>query len=102
MNLTFWRCTQSLGHLLAGDYERAVDSAKFSAKRKDYWAPSRWYWAASAAMAGMSDEVEEARSEILRLNPNFSIEDLRKAHPFKREQDFMVLVEGLRKAQLPE
>jgi adenylate cyclase len=102
LNLTFWRCTQSLGYMLAGDYERAVAGAKFSAKRKDYWAPSRWYWTASSALAGLWDEVDEARSEVLRLNPDFSIEALRKAHPFRREQDFQILADGLRKAGLPE
>ncbi len=101
-NLTFWRCTQSLGYLLAGEYDLALRGAKFSATRKDYWAPSRWYWAASAALAGNMDEVEEARSEVLRLNPEFSIKNLRRAHPFRREEDFKMLADGLRKAGLPE
>lgn len=102
LNLTNWRCTQALGHLLAGQYERAIEDAKFSARRKDYWAPSRWYWAASAALANAPDEVEEARAEVLRLNPDFSIRNLRKAHPFKQERDFEILASGLRKAGLPE
>ncbi|MDP6705574.1 MAG: adenylate/guanylate cyclase domain-containing protein [Alphaproteobacteria bacterium] len=102
LNLTMWRCTQSLGHILAGDFGRAIEDAKFSAIRKDYWAPSRWYWAASAALAGEPGEVDEARSEVLRLNPDFSINGLRKAHPFSRDQDFEILADGLRKAGLPE
>jgi len=102
LSLTFWRCTQSLGLMLTGAYDKAIESAKFSAKRKDYWAPSRWYWAASAAMAGNQEELDAARREVLLLNPNFSISAVRKAHPFKRTQDFEVLANGLRKAEFPE
>jgi len=102
LNLTFWRCTQALAYLISGNPERAVEGAKFSAKQKDYWGPSRWYWAASAALAGLSDEVEEARSEVLRLNPDFSIRNLHRAHPFKHAKDLNVLAAGLRKAGLPD
>jgi TolB-like protein/Tfp pilus assembly protein PilF len=102
LSLTFWRCTQSLGWMLAGEYEKAIEGAKFSAKRKDYWAPSRWYWAASAALAGNQEELDQARQEVLRLNPDFNISALRKAHPFRRERDFEILASGLRKANLPD
>ncbi len=49
-NTTFWRCAQSLALLMTGQYERAQKWARFSSLSKDYWAPSRWYWAASSAM----------------------------------------------------
>ena len=100
LNLSFWRCTQSICLILAGEYERAIESAKFSSKRKEYWAPSRWYWAASAALANVPEEIEEARSEVLSLDSDLSIRGLRKAHPFRREQDFEIIVDGLKKAGL--
>jgi adenylate cyclase len=102
LNMTTWRCTKALGQLLAGNFQEAIEDSKFSALRKDYWAPSRWYWAASAALAEDSEEADRARAEVLRLNPNFSIRRLRSAHPFKRNEDFELLADGLRKAGLPE
>ena len=100
LNLSFWRCTQSICLILAGEYERAIEIAKFSSKRKEYWAPSRWYWAASAALANVPEEIEEAHSEVLSLDSDLSIRGLRKAHPFRREQDFEIIVDGLKKAGL--
>ena len=38
---------------------------------KDYWAPSRWYWAASSAMLGDQVECDRARAEVFRVNPDF-------------------------------
>jgi adenylate cyclase len=102
LNLSFWRCTQSICLILAGEYERAIKCAKFSSKRKEHWAPSRWYWAASAALANVPEEIEEARSEVLSLDSDLSISGLRKAHPFRREQDFEIIVDGLKKAGLVE
>lgn len=97
-NMSFWRCNQSLGHLLKGEYDSTIECAKFAAKRKDYWAPARWYWAAGSAYAGEDQELEAARAEVLRLNPNFSIAGIRMIQPFKHDSDFEIIAEGLRKA----
>jgi adenylate cyclase len=50
-----------------------------------------------------SDKMEEAHaaaSDVLRINPNFSVEHFAKALPFKHEEDRVLMVEALRKAGL--
>ncbi len=47
-------------------------------------------------------EGQKAVAELLRINPDFSIERRRRMLPFKNPEDFMRRVEGLRKAGLPE
>lgn len=101
-NMSFWRCNQSLGHLMHGDYDKTIECAKFAAKRKDYWAPARWYWAAGSGYADRPDEVEAARAEVLRLNPDFTINGIRVLQPFRDASDFEILADGLRKAGLPD
>jgi hypothetical protein len=41
-------------------------------------------------------------AELLRVNPDYSIEQRRKVLPYKNPEDFERVVEGLRKAGLPE
>ena len=98
--MTFWRCTLSLGYLLTGQYEKGIESAKYCATRKDYFAPSRWYWAANGAYAQRPEEIAAARAEVLRLNPEFSREQIDKLHPFKHRSDFEILANGLAMAGL--
>ena len=42
------------------------------------------------------------QARIARVNPGYSIEQRRKVLPYKNPEDFERVVEGLRKAGLPE
>jgi adenylate cyclase len=58
-----------------------------------------------ATCYGQLGRVEEARQawrEALRVNPAYSLDQRRKVLPYKKPEDFEKLVEGLRKAGLPE
>ena len=58
-----------------------------------------------AACYGQMGRIEEAREvwrEALRVNPAYSLEHRRKVLPYKNPEDFEKVVEGLRKAGLPE
>ena len=49
-----------------------------------------------------TEEIDAARKEVLRLNPDFSIRRIQQNHPFKYPDDFEVLAQGLRTAGLIE
>ena len=63
---------------------------------------SRVLLAACYGQMGMVEDAREAWREALRINPNYSLEYRRKVLPYKSPDDFERVVEGLRKAGLPE
>jgi tetratricopeptide (TPR) repeat protein len=63
---------------------------------------SRVLLAAAYGQMGMIEEARESWREALRVNPSYSLEQRRKVLPYKNPRDFDRVVEGLRKAGLPE
>jgi adenylate cyclase len=51
---------------------------------------------------GLTDDARAAWQEALRVNPAYSLEHRRKVLPYRNPEDFERVVEGLRKARLPE
>ncbi|EGE61088.1 UNVERIFIED_ORG: adenylate cyclase [Rhizobium esperanzae] len=79
-------------------YEEAVELLLQRVNRNPVTDVSR---ALLAACYGHLDRFEEARAtwqEVLRINPDFSLEYRRKVLPFKNSADFELAVEGLRRA----
>jgi cytochrome c-type biogenesis protein CcmH/NrfG len=56
--------------------------------------------AATYGQTGRLDEAREQWSEVLRVNPAYSLEHRRKVLPYKNPSDFEAVVDGLRKAGL--
>jgi adenylate cyclase len=63
---------------------------------------SRALLAAAYGQMGLLEQARESWRGLLRVNPNYSIEQRRKVLPYKNPNDFDRFVEGLRKAELPE
>jgi adenylate cyclase len=63
---------------------------------------SRMLLAAAYGQMGQSDEAREAWRGLQGVNPNYSLEHRRKVLPYKNPEDFELVVEGLRKAGVPE
>src|SRR5579871_2639219 len=63
---------------------------------------SRMLLAASQGQMGLIEEAHAAWRELLRINPAYSVEQRRSVLPYKNPADFERIVEGLRKAGLPE
>jgi adenylate cyclase len=62
-------------------------------------------WAYLASLYGHTGRAEEARAmweEVMRVNPDYSIERMRRILPYKNPEQFEFFVDGLRKAGLPE
>ncbi len=85
-----------------GQYSQAVSLLKRRILRNPETDTSRVLLAASLGHMGLIDEAREAWGELLRVNPAYSLEQRRNVLPYKNPTDFERIVEGLRKAGLPE
>lgn len=85
----------------AGHYEEAASALKRRIIRRPDTDVSR---VLLASCYGYLDRPAEARvlwQEVLRHNPDYSLDQKRRALPYKNPDDFDELVNGLRKAGLP-
>ena len=85
-----------------GRYEEAVDLLQQRLIRNPVTDVSRALLAASQGHLGRFDEARAAWQEVLRVNPEYSLEYRRKVLPYKNPADFELVVEGLRKAGIEE
>ena len=83
-------------------YEEALEALKRSAAQNPEAMPAHLYLAACHALLGEDAHAREALAEVYRIYPNFSMTWIHTYFPYKRATDLDRLVEGLRKAGLPE
>ncbi|MCZ6451123.1 MAG: hypothetical protein O6918_09735 [Deltaproteobacteria bacterium] len=57
---------------------------------------------ASYGHLGRTKEARDEWAEVLRINPDYSLEHRRRVLPFKNPDDFDKIMNGLRKAGVPE
>ncbi|MER8472772.1 adenylate/guanylate cyclase domain-containing protein [Mesorhizobium sp. M1328] len=91
---------QALASFQLGRYEQAVGLLKERLTRNPVTDVSRALLASSFGHLGRFGEARAAWQEVLRVNPDYSLEYRRKVLPYKNPEDFELLVDGLRKAGL--
>ena len=89
---------QALALFQLGRYDEAVDLLLQRLARNAATDVSRALLAASYGHLGRLEEARAAWQEVLRVNPDFSLEYRRKVLPYKNPADFELMVDGLRKA----
>ena len=62
----------------------------------------RYYLTASYAHLGLLDRARTSAEEILRLHPDFTLAQVALTEPFQDQADLDHLLDGLRKASLPD
>ena len=90
----------ALAHVQLKEYEQAVAALERRLVRKPESDISR---VLLAAIHGHMGNIEESRAEwaeVLRINPDYSLEHRRNILPYKNPADFDHLLDGLRKAGL--
>jgi TolB-like protein/class 3 adenylate cyclase len=92
----------NLGHayFLTGRYEEAITTLKRVINRNPNFWPAYIYLAASYVELGQEEKSRIEASELLRINPNFSLEAGRKRLPYKDKAVLEHLFDILRKTGL--
>ncbi|MER8632748.1 tetratricopeptide repeat protein [Mesorhizobium opportunistum] len=93
---------QALALFQLGRYEEAADLLMQRLARNAVTDVSRALLAASYGHLGRFAEAQAAWQEVLRVNPDYSLEYRRKVLPYKNPADFELMVEGLRKAGIEQ
>ena len=91
---------QAQAYFQLGQFEKAVEILKRRLVRNPDTDISRALLASSYGHLGRNDEARRERQELLRINPNYSVEHRRKVLPYKTPSDFELFVDGLRKVGL--
>jgi adenylate cyclase len=95
-----WYWTElGLAHFTARRYAEAVGAIRHRPNLPFYW---QAYVAACSAKLGKDEAMRAATAEVMRLRPDFSRTAFASHESYKLAEDFDHLLEGLRKAGLPE
>ena len=92
--------TLSLAYRLAGQYDEAVEQAKKAVEREPKNLLAHLALTSGCIFAGREEEARAAAAEVLKIDPNFSLERYVKALPFKDRCQADCAFDGLRKAGL--
>ncbi|MEK1895416.1 MAG: tetratricopeptide repeat protein [Rhizobium sp.] len=93
---------QALALFQLGRYEEAVEPVAAAREPQPSHHVSRALLAACYGYLGRFEEARATWQEVLRVNPDYSLEYRRKVLPFKNPADFELVMEGLRKAGVVE
>jgi len=92
--------TLSLAYRLAGQYDEAVEQAKKAVEREPKNGLAHLALVSGCIFSGREEEARAAAAEVLKINPDFSLEEYAKALPFKDQYQVDCAIDGLRKAGL--
>jgi adenylate cyclase len=96
----------TLANFSAGQYEEALAANKKLLDRAkkgefNFWWP-HIYFTMIYSELGQENEAREHAAELLKIDPNFTLEKFRKRLPYKNQGDTEHAINALRKAGLPE
>lgn len=92
----------AFAHFIAGRDDEAAEWAATALRLKPNWHPALRMALASNGMRGRIDEAKRVLQAYLRTDPAVSVAKISGFYPFGRDVDRQRLVEGLRKAGVPE
>jgi adenylate cyclase len=98
-----WQYTTALAHLCAARYDEAAEWAERALRDQPNMATALRTVAASHALAERLAEAQQIMERLRQLDPALRISNLGELlPPFRRAEDRARIVDGLRKAGLPE
>jgi adenylate cyclase len=89
-----------LGHALYlnRDFEAAADQLESRIRRQPQTDISRALLAACYGQLGRQNQAQAVWHELKQINPNYSLEEKQRILPYRRSQDWDLIIEGIRKA----
>jgi adenylate cyclase len=91
----------ALDYFQAGDCKEAIAMCETVLKRQPNHLISRIINAAVYGACGREEEARKEATEVLRINPKFTVESFMGKTPYKNPSDRERVSQGLRKAGLP-
>ena len=91
----------ALSYFQTGDCKEAIAMCEKGLKRQPDHVVSRVIIAAVYGSCGREAEARKEATELLRINPKFTVESFMSNTPYKNPSDRDRVVQGLRKAGLP-
>jgi len=85
-----------------GQYEKAIELAKKCLRGNPDQLEPYLLLAVSYTLLNRPKDAQKAAEEVLRMNPNFSIEYFEKTMPYKNQDAWDEAINALRKAGLPD
>jgi TolB-like protein len=85
-------------YFIMGRYQEAIEAFQRGLESRPTSERLRLWLAAAYAQAGQLDDAEWQREEVLISNPQFSLQNIERAFPFKDPRDREHFMAGLRKA----
>jgi adenylate cyclase len=92
----------AFAYLNIGQYEKAIEVCKKTLSANPDVLPTTLYLAASHSSLDRPEEARKAVEEVLRIQPDFSLEYHANTLPFKNQEELNKYINALRKAGLPE
>jgi len=92
----------AMAHMKNGKYEKAIELSKKGLRDNPDEIGIYLTLTASYSALNRIEEAHNTVDEILRINPNFSLEYYSKTLPYKNQETLDKYVEALRKAGLPK
>ena len=97
-----WWCVGAYAHFACGRYDDALSWAERTSRERPGYLPSARLIVASAALVGRPESPEMSLARLRQLDPMLRISNLREQMTFRRAEDLARLLDGLRKAGLPD
>jgi TolB-like protein/Tfp pilus assembly protein PilF len=96
------RAVAASAHFFSGRYGEAAAWAEKAIRDRPSYPFANIIYPASKALLGDMEDARLATARLRKLDPALRISSLRHLYPLRREKDFVIWADGLRKAGLPE
>jgi len=98
----FFYASAALAHLCCGRYEEALEYATRSESIYDGWDTTYRVMASALAHLERMDEAAAAVTRLCELAPNLTVSGLRERWPLRNKDKLEMILDGLRRAGLPQ